>query len=136
MSRPARNLTCSRLQWSYTRYRGDESSECQLSYVLIQVFSGKVPFHEVAYLAVTAAILNGKRPSRPNHPSFHDALWNLTQKCWNDSAKNRPEMNNVTEELKGMLVFSFLKQSPYLLPYTMPGNGFPHNHNCRRSRQR
>ena len=89
------------------RYRGDESSECQLSYVLIQVFSGKVPFHEVAYPAVTAAILRGERPSRPNHPSFNDALWNLTQKCWDDAANDRPEMNNVIKELKGMSVFFF-----------------------------
>ena len=107
------------------RYRGDESSECQLSYVLIQVFSGKVPFHEVAYLAVTAAILNGKRPSRPNHPSFHDALWNLTQKCWNDSAKNRPEMNNVTEELKGMLVFSLRSNRLIYLLIQCQGMGSP-----------
>ncbi|KAF9642665.1 kinase-like protein, partial [Thelephora ganbajun] len=70
--------------------------------VIFEAFSGTVPFHDTAAPAVTASIMDGKRPSRPAHPSLIDPLWKLTQRCWKDAAKDRPEMEEVIKELKGM----------------------------------
>ncbi|KAF9647398.1 kinase-like protein [Thelephora ganbajun] len=70
--------------------------------VIFEVFSGTVPFHDIAAPAVTTSIMDGERPSRPTHPSLIDPLWKLTQRCWKDTAKDRPEMQEVIKELKGM----------------------------------
>ena len=74
---------------------------------LIQAFSGKVPFHDVPAPAVPASIMCGKRPPRPSHAKLTDALWELAERCWTATARDRPEMEEVVKALKEMLV-SFL----------------------------
>jgi len=49
----------------------------------------------------------GKRPPRPSHPKLTDALWELAERCWTATARDRPEMEEVVKTLKEMLV-SFL----------------------------
>lgn len=48
--------------------------------------------------------MNGERPFRPAHASLTDPLWKLTQKCWKDVVKDRPEIEGVIRELKEMSV--------------------------------
>ena len=74
---------------------------------MIQASSGKVPFHDVPAPAVPVSIICGKRPPRPSHPKLTDALWELAERCWTATARDRPEMEEVVKTLKEMLV-SFL----------------------------
>jgi len=36
-------------------------------------------------------IAGGERPPRPTHPALTDALWSLTQRCWDQDALRRPQ---------------------------------------------
>ena len=71
-----------------------------------------VPFFEIPSQAVPAAIMKGDRPRRPTHPSLTDSLWELTQSCWDDTAENRPEVEDVAEELKEMSVYPSFTDKP------------------------
>jgi len=46
----------------------------------------------------------GKRPPRPSHPNLTDALWELAERCWTATVRDRPEMEEVVKALKEMLV--------------------------------
>ena len=49
------------------------------------------------------AIMRGKRPPRPHDPAFTDDLWELTQDCWNQDPRLRPEISEVLQTLHGLL---------------------------------
>ena len=46
------------------------------------------------------SILQGKRPERPEHPTFSDELWSLIQRCWDDAPNSRPPASSVLETLE------------------------------------
>jgi len=94
-----------RLRWSFLRYDDVQSPTYQLPYSLIQTFAGKFPFHDVSAPAVPAGIMDGKRPKRPDHPNLTDTLWELAERCWAETAQDRPEMKEVIETLEGMSVY-------------------------------
>ena len=77
--------------------------------VTTQIFTGTVPFKHSPPTIVMSAILEGKRPSRPGHPTFSDGLWKLTQCCWNQEAHLRPRIPGVLRALRS-LYFSPLNQ--------------------------
>jgi len=52
------------------------------------------------------AIVQGKRPPRPTHPTFTEDLWVLMQHCWVQDPHQRPEVTEVLETLHGLLVSS------------------------------
>ncbi|KAF9644874.1 kinase-like protein [Thelephora ganbajun] len=89
--------------------------------VIFEVFSGTVPFHDVAAPAVPANIMGGKRPGQPTHPRLTDPLWKLTQRCWKDAAKDRPEMEEVIKELKGVSAKKVTPPLPPPLPAVIKG---------------
>ena len=62
--------------------------------------------------------MKGDRPRRPAHPGPPDSLWKLVQSCWRDAAIDRPEIEVVVEELKGMSVrfFSVHRTNSHLCP--------------------
>lgn len=68
--------------------------------VMFEVFSGKVPFPDLATQAVPAAIMRGERPERPAHPGLTNPLWELIERCWGESPGGRPEMEDVVKDLK------------------------------------
>ena len=70
----------------------------------MQVFTGAVPFNDIRETGAAAAVLEGKRPSRPTHNTFTDNLWMLTNRCWDQEPKLRPEMTEVLQILFGSLV--------------------------------
>ena len=47
------------------------------------------------------AIMSGKRPPRPTHPSFTGGLWILMQRCWDQNPESRPEASEVVKALGG-----------------------------------
>ena len=55
-----------------------------------KVFTGVVPFSEKSSREAMLAIIGDERPSRPTHPGLTDKLWKLTQRCWDQDIRRRP----------------------------------------------
>jgi len=68
--------------------------------IIIEVFTGKIPFCKFGAPAVIARITAGKIPDRPNHPRFTDDLWELTQRCLEGAPSDRPTAGEVLATLK------------------------------------
>jgi hypothetical protein len=66
----------------------------------MQVFTGAIPFGNRSDVQVLLAIVQGRRPPRPTHPTFTEQLWTLMQRCWNHDPQLRPE---VSEALRVLL---------------------------------
>ena len=73
-------------------------------FTLTQAFTGEVPFHPHLPAEAILAILDGKRPARPTHPSLTDELWELVKRCWNQDPHLRPEMSEVLKILSVSLL--------------------------------
>ena len=71
----------------------------------MKVFTGQAPFIGRTTPAAIASIISGKRPERPDHASFTDSLWQLTQQCWKVAPSDRPNAERVLEVLKKLSVF-------------------------------
>ncbi|KAF9642512.1 kinase-like protein [Thelephora ganbajun] len=67
--------------------------------VMIEVFTGAVPFGDMPSLVAMSVITKGKRPPRPAHPAFTDNLWTLMQRCWDHDPSLRPQASGVLEIL-------------------------------------
>lgn len=116
-----RKLIFSPSQWSRSRcVAGDASYVDSVSFGLMQVFTGAVPFSGTSCGVVRIAIQRGDRPPRPTHPGFTDKLWTLTQRCWDHDPDLRPGASEVSQSLPNKLVScslrrSYLHQSDYFL---------------------
>ena len=64
----------------------------ELSFVWIKVFTAAVPFSDKPPRAAMLAIVGGKRPPRPIHPTLTDRLWGLTRRCWDQEPRRRPQV--------------------------------------------
>jgi len=67
----------------------------------IQVFSGAVPFNNLSAAVAVFAIIEGRRPLRPSHPTFTDELWALARRCWDQDPHLRPEASEALKVLCG-----------------------------------
>lgn len=63
--------------------------------VIIEIFTGKVPFDGTPPATVAVSVLAGKRPTRPTHPDFTDHLWENTRCCWNQQPRYRPDISEM-----------------------------------------
>jgi hypothetical protein len=73
---------------------------------LTQVLTGEVPFSsEKMNWMVAVAVLKGDRPSRPEHPSFTDDLWELIQRCWDNDPRLRPEILEVSQTFSSVSTY-------------------------------
>ncbi|KAH8832202.1 kinase-like domain-containing protein, partial [Flagelloscypha sp. PMI_526] len=58
---------------------------------IVEVYTQKRPFpnhHNDA--AVCVDVIHGRRPDRPFQTDFHDGLWALVERCWDQNPCNRP----------------------------------------------
>ena len=65
----------------------------------IQAFTHAVPFYTTSSVTAMLAIMNGKRPPRPTHPTFTEDLWTLMQRCWHQDPTSRPQISEVVQIL-------------------------------------
>ena len=80
-------------------------------FVSIQVFTGAIPFSNETSTMAMLATIQGRRPSRPMHPTFTKNLWTLMQRCWNHNPHERPDVSNVLQVFTPSVSHSFQQLS-------------------------
>jgi len=84
-------------------------------FALTQVFTGGIPFIGDPSVTALLAIVQGKRPPRPEHPAFTEELWALVQCCWDQEPHLRPGVPGVLEVIRSLSVSRpFLRQLRHL----------------------
>ena len=66
--------------------------------VVVEVFTGKLPFEGQKDEAVLLRILEGGRPEMPRNAQvvgFTEEMWKLLEACWQQNPKKRPTMKEV-----------------------------------------
>ena len=59
-------------------------------FLSMQAFTSAFPFSNEKSVTAMLFIIEGKRPSRPVHPTFTENLWTLMQRCWDHDPRLRP----------------------------------------------
>ena len=75
--------------------------------VIVEVFTGQVPFHDRMQGEAAALISQGIRPSKPSNAreiGLTDPIWRLTCKCWNQDPSKRPNVEKVVRKLENAAV--------------------------------
>ncbi|KAG9005097.1 hypothetical protein FRB95_003712 [Tulasnella sp. JGI-2019a] len=69
--------------------------------LVLEVMTGKVPFHNYNEIRVNMAILTGKHPLAKDYPelSTKSPLWTLMNRCWEQSPNQRPSIQDIVQEL-------------------------------------
>ncbi|KAF9641993.1 kinase-like protein, partial [Thelephora ganbajun] len=71
--------------------------------VVLEVFSGKAPFHEVSDNEVVKWVRSGERPNRPTGSDkfgLSDTLWEVIERCWHGSPEFRRGMVDVPKHTR------------------------------------
>ena len=84
----------------------DHSVIRQPPYPSVKAFTGEVPFSGMEVSSVVICIAKGGRPKRPIHPDLTKLLWKLTERCWDEVTRCRPEMGEVVEVLEELSAFN------------------------------
>ena len=84
--------------------RRTKESDCYaLAMVVLEVFTGQVPFPRYDGFIVVRKVMNGERPERPQGPEAGwstDDLWEMLEQCWSPDPKTRPAVEAVLECLE------------------------------------
>ena len=85
-----------------------EKSDCYaLGITILEVLSGKLPFHYYKDLTVMQKILDCEQPERPTGPEglwFTDDLWEMLRLCWSPKPNDRPSIELVLGKLEHGLI--------------------------------
>ena len=95
----ARKRMFSHLRWSRSRFVAVSLLGVNIWLNPIKAFTGAVPFSDRSPRAAMLAIVWGRRPSRPSHPALTDELWTLTQQCWDQEVRRRPQVSQILRGL-------------------------------------
>jgi serine/threonine protein kinase len=82
-------------------YKHSTASVCLFAHI-VQVLTGKIPFHGVRITELPINVINGRRPGKPADASdigFSDSLWSFTQRCWDGNMNSRPKVAEVVTHL-------------------------------------
>ena len=81
-----------------------EKSDCYaLGMTILEVLSGRQPFHYYKDLIVMQKIRNGEQPKIPTGPErvwFTNDLWEMLGLCWLPKPESRPTIEAVLENLE------------------------------------
>jgi len=94
-----------------------ESDIYSLAMVVIEVFTGQVPFHKLIESAVILRIVKGKRPLRPEGSrglGFSDDVWGMVERCWHQEPGQRPKISEVQACFRNAVVAYDAMQTPAL----------------------
>ncbi|KAF9643033.1 kinase-like protein [Thelephora ganbajun] len=79
--------------------KSKESDIFSFAMVMVEVFSGTIPYSDGSPYRTLFAIMKGERPPRPTHPTFTENLWTLMQRCWSHDPRLRPEASEILDVL-------------------------------------
>ncbi|KAG5635368.1 hypothetical protein H0H81_011515 [Sphagnurus paluster] len=68
-----------------------------------EIFTGKVPFYELAKYQALLATVNGQKPRRPTKSEswgLTDTIWQLMTVCWNKNPHQRPTIHDTLIQLQ------------------------------------
>jgi len=105
--------------WSSSRCSPITPAVDPPSEYLHQIFTGKLPFSDLADLNVHLAVMKGKRPSKPVDASklgLSSKGWKLVEDCWNKKRDKRPEIHYVAHRMRELW---------YVFPIGHPGFRIP-----------
>ncbi|KAF9643105.1 kinase-like protein [Thelephora ganbajun] len=71
--------------------------------VVVEIFTGKLPFPDDSDLNVQFMVTKGKRPPKPTDApklGLSSTAWKLVEDCWNKKRDKRPEMQHVASRLR------------------------------------
>lgn len=74
-----------------------------LAMVIIELFTGNVPFPELKDTAMLCRIMAGKRPPRPEGGrglGLSDSIWKVVEMCWQEERDKRPTIEFVLKRLR------------------------------------
>lgn len=75
-----------------------------LSMVIVELYSGKIPFPDRPDPTVIIMVSKGDRPPKPASADvlgLTPAVWGLTKKCWHKKAAKRPGTSEILDHLEG-----------------------------------
>jgi len=75
-----------------------ESDIYAFAMVVIEAFTGKVPFPNLVNTATVIRIVRGGRPSRPEEArslGLSDSVWDMVERCWKQDPAQRPLISEV-----------------------------------------
>ena len=65
--------------------------------VILEVLSGRVPYHQFHNATVMLTVMRGEHPERPGRPWFTDDLWRTLGQCWSPQPNDRPTVEAIFE---------------------------------------
>ena len=74
--------------------------------LVVEVFSGEVPFSNTEGGSVVTHIVNGKRPARPRAAEqlgLTVKMWRFVEKCWDANPNKRPTIDEVVHSWEGFV---------------------------------
>lgn len=80
----------------------EASDAYSFAMVIVEMFTGRVPFHDCIPTTVIVDVASGRRPQRPVDPNFTDDLWDLTERCWFHDPRGRPRISEVILRLQAV----------------------------------
>ncbi|EAU86182.2 TKL/TKL-ccin protein kinase [Coprinopsis cinerea okayama7 len=97
------NLDEENKEWSAPplTYKSDVYS---LGCVMLEILSGRPPYHYIALDAqVVIELHKGNKPRRPARSFVDDGQWELIQWCWTQPPEDRPDVRDVAEKLEELV---------------------------------
>lgn len=80
-------------------HRQTKYSDCYgLGMVIYEVLSRRVPFYQHADFSVFEKVIQGDRPERPEGAEgvwFTDDIWEVLERCWVPTPRDRPSVGDV-----------------------------------------
>ncbi|KAH0831350.1 hypothetical protein J3R83DRAFT_14012 [Lanmaoa asiatica] len=76
--------------------------------VMLQILTGKVPYHYLTNYQVMGALLSGTTPTRPSCDLVTDRQWTFIQRCWStvDGPQSRPSSEEILDFTKSEIAES------------------------------
>lgn len=80
----------------------EASDAYSFAMVILEIFTGRVPFHDCIATTVIVDVSSGLRPQRPMDPNLTDDLWDLTEECWAHDPQGRPRIPEIILRLQAI----------------------------------
>jgi hypothetical protein len=82
--------------------------------------SGLVPFEGLTEVRTILLVVQGHRPERPSSTTAgvvepSDRIWDIITRCWDQDADRRPQMAEISEAIRDIMVVAHGHELPEAL---------------------